>query len=118
PPCRPVSEELVEACTVKLPFALPGVNFKPALPSAKVMKSPLLMAVVPLLRNNDPPVMPVILMCVTSAPSAGLRDTTKPEVVWVFALVTALVTDGVSACAVMLKVTVAATLVFGSATPL
>src|SRR6266850_5897054 len=115
---RPASEALRDACTRKLPFTVPGVNFNPVLPSAKVMKSPLLIGVVPLFLNNKPPVIPVILKWVTSAPSAGLREITKPEVVCVFALVVALVTDGVSATALMLKLTVAVPLVFGLATPL
>src|SRR5216683_2843736 len=108
----------LEACALKLPLEVPGVNFNPAFPSAKVMKSPLLMTVVPLFLNNVPPVIPVILKWVTSAPSAGLREITSPEVVCVFALVVALVTEGVSATGVMLKLTVAGALVFGSATPL
>src|SRR6266550_5387844 len=118
PPPRPASAALVDACTVKLPLDVPGVNFNPAFPSANVMKSPLLIGVAPLFLNNEPPVIPVILKCVTSAPSAGLREITSPEVVCVFALVVALVTDGVSATAVRMKLTVAGPLVFGSATPL
>src|SRR5207237_5630239 len=39
----------------------------------------------------------VILKWVTSAPSTGLREMTRPEVVWTFTDVAALVTDGVSA---------------------
>jgi hypothetical protein len=39
----------------------------------------------------------VILKCVTSTPSAGLRLMTRPEVVWVLTVVEAFVTDGVSA---------------------
>src|SRR5882762_5629695 len=115
---RPASEALNDACTVKLPLEVPGVNFNPAFPSANVMKSPLLMTVVPLFLNSVPPVIPVILKWVTSAPSAGLREITSPEVVCVFALVVAFVTDGVSATGLMLKLTVAVPLVFGSATPL
>src|SRR3989442_500587 len=118
PPPSPASEALNDDCTVKLPLEVPGVNFSPAFPSAKVMKSPLLMTVVPLFLNSVPPVIPVILKWVTSGPSAGLREITSPEVVWVFALVVAFVTEGVSATAVMLKLTVAGALVFGSATPL
>ncbi len=40
---------------------------------------------------------PVILKCVTSVPSAALREITRPLVVCVSSLVVALVTDGVSA---------------------
>jgi hypothetical protein len=118
PPPRPASDALNDACTVKLPLEVPGVNFNPALPSAKVMKSPLWIGVTPSFLNNEPPVIAVILKWVTSAPSAGLREITRPEVVCVFALVVALVTDGVSATAMFAKLAVAGALVLGSATPL
>ena len=49
-PPRPASPLDVEAWTVKLPLPLKfavGVNFSPALPSAKVMNVPLVIGVVP-----------------------------------------------------------------------
>ena len=61
------------------------------------MKSPLAIAVEPLLWNRLPLVMPVILKCVTSVLSVALRLSTRPLVVWVAGIVLALVTDGVSA---------------------
>ena len=45
--------------------------------------------------------MPVILKCVTSAPSTGLRLITRPPVVWVSSSVVASVTEGVSATALI-----------------
>src|SRR5262245_18986480 len=82
PPTPP--DALVAASTLKEPvpkkFAF-GVNFRPALPSAKVMKSLLLICVVPSFLNNLPLVMPVILKCVTSLPSAAFREITSPLVV-------------------------------------
>src|SRR5882672_737361 len=84
PPPSPPFALLVEACTWKLPFAFEssaGVNFNPALPSANVMKSLLLICVVPLFLNNVPPVMLVILKLVTSVPSTALRLITSPFVV-------------------------------------
>src|SRR6266550_1451820 len=82
PPPRPPFVLFNEACTWKLPFAFEfsgGVNFNPALPSANVMKSLLLICVVPLFLNNVPPVMFVILKLVTSVLSAALRLITRPE---------------------------------------
>src|SRR6267143_3109930 len=109
-PPKPALVLFKEACAWKLKvvavlnrFAA-GVNFNPALPWATVMKSPLLIGVVPLFWNSVPLVMPVILKCVTSAPSAALRLITRPEVVCVSSLVVALVTDGVSATALTVKV--------------
>src|SRR5258707_15532253 len=86
-PPRPAFELLVEACTWKLNIVpgldrlFAGVNFNPALPSAKVMKSPLLICVVPLFLNSVPLLMPVILKLLTSVPSAALRLMTRPDVV-------------------------------------
>src|SRR5438874_1096761 len=100
PPPSPPFALLVEACTWKLPFAFEstaGVNFNPALPSAAVMKSPLLIKVKPSCLNSAPLVMLVILKLVTSGPSIGLRVITRPEVLCVSSLVVAFVTDGVSA---------------------
>ena len=77
-----------------------GVNFRPALPWAKVMKSPSLIGVVPSFWNSVPLVMLVILKCVTSAPSTALREMTRPLVVCVSSSVVALVTEGVSATGV------------------
>ena len=64
PPPRPVSLLLSDACAWNL--AVPkkfaeGVNFRPALPWAKVMKSPLLICVVPLFWKSVPFAMLVIL---------------------------------------------------------
>ena len=81
-PPSPASALLVEACTSKLPVPeklAAGVNFRPALPWAKVMKSPLAIGVVPSFWNSVPLVMLVILKCVTSAPSAALRLMTRPD---------------------------------------
>ena len=50
--------------------------------------------------------MPVILKCVTSAPSAALREITSPLVVCVSSLVVALVTDGVSATGLITRLAV------------
>src|SRR5260370_1096914 len=85
-----------------------GVNFNPALPCANVMKSPLLIGVTPLFWNRLPLVIPVILKCVTSAPSTALRVMTSPEVVCVSSLVVEFVTEGVSGIGVMVIVAVAA----------
>src|SRR5207237_7907870 len=74
-------------------FAL-GVNFRPALPCAIVMKSLLLIGVVPLFWNNVPFVMFVILKTVMSTPTAAFFVMTKPELVCVSSLVVALVTPG------------------------
>ena len=99
-PPRPASVLLVEAWTLKLPSpkkSAAGVNFRPALACANVMKSPLLIAVVPSFWNSVPLVMPVILKNATAELSAALRETTSPDALWVSSLVVALVTDGVSA---------------------
>ena len=102
-PPRPALTLLVEACTSKLPnpkkLAL-GVNFRPALPSAKVIKLPLIIGVVPSFWNSVPLVMLVILKCVTSVPSAALRLMTRPVVDCTSSSVVALVTLGVSAIGV------------------
>ena len=76
---------------------LGGVNFSPAFPCENVMKSPALIGVVPLFWKSAPLTMLVILKCVTSLPSATLREITRPEVVCVLTVVVALVTLGVSA---------------------
>ena len=55
------------------------------------------MTVVPLLLKSVPPVMPVILKCVTSAPSTALRERTRPDVDCVSSGVVAVVAVGVSA---------------------
>src|SRR5438067_90272 len=63
-PPRPVSALLTDACAVKLALPeklLAGVNFKAALPWAKVMNWLLAIAVVPSFWNNVPLVMLVIL---------------------------------------------------------
>src|SRR5882762_4655502 len=114
PVLRPAPALLVAPWTWKLKVVpglnrlAAGVNFNPALPSAKVMKSPLLIGVVPLFLNSVPLVMLVILKCVTSAPSTALRVMTNPEVVCVSSLVVAFVTEGVSAIGVIVIVAVAA----------
>ena len=106
-PPSPPSIALVDACVVKLPLPPPvGVNLRPALPWAKVMKSPLTIAVEPLFRNRLPLVMPVILKWVTSVLSAAFRVSTNPLVVWVAGTVLAPVTAGVSATAATAKETV------------
>src|ERR1700674_841454 len=102
PLLKPPPEESVAPWTWKLPLAkefAAGVNFNPALPSAKVIKLPSAMTVVPSFWKRAPLVMLVILKCVTSVPSAALRLMTSPEVVWVSSSVTASVTDGVLATA-------------------
>src|SRR5437588_3562889 len=110
PPPRPPFVLFSEAWTWKVPFAFEfsaGVNFSPALPSANVMKSLLLIWVVPSVLNNVPPVMFVILKLVTSAPSAALRLITNPDVLCVLTIVVAFVTDGVSATGLTVMVAVA-----------
>ena len=65
PPPSPAFVLFSEACTWKLPFAFEfsdGVNFSPALPSANVMKSLLLIWVVPSFLNNVPPVLFLIFI--------------------------------------------------------
>jgi len=116
-PPSPPTALVVEACTVKLPLPLKfaaGVNFNPALPCATVMKSPLLISVVPLFWYSVPLLMPVIWKWVTSAPSAALRLITRPVVLCVSSLVVALVTEGVSTTGLTVIVTVAT---FEFATP-
>src|SRR6267143_3689366 len=123
-PPKPALVLFKEACAWKLKvvaglnrFAA-GVNFNPALPWATVIKSPLLIGVLPLFWNSVPLVMPVILKFVTSAPSPTFLVMTRPVVVCVSSFVVAFVTDGVSATGVTLKVTVAcSTLFFGSGAP-
>jgi hypothetical protein len=109
PELNPAPPELVAPCTWKLKvdeallrFAA-GVNFKPALPSANVIRSPLLIAVEPLFLNSAPLVMLVILKCVTSPPSAALRLITRPDALCTSSFVVALVTDGVSATGLTVK---------------
>jgi hypothetical protein len=70
------------------------------------MKSPLLMAVVPSFLYSVPPLMPVILKWLTSAPSAALRLSTRPLLDCVSSTVVALVTEGVSATGVTFSVVV------------
>src|ERR1700687_1520102 len=83
------------------------------------MKLPLAIGVVPLFWNRVPLGMLVILKLVTSGPSTTLRLITRPDVVCVFSLVVAGVTEGVSATGVTLKLTVAGNkLFFGSGEPL
>src|SRR5437879_13817687 len=112
-PHNPALVLFSDACTWKLNVVVglnrlaAGVNFNPALHWATVMKSPLLIGVVPLFWNSVPLVMPVILKFVTSAPSAAFRVMTRPEVVCVSSFVVALVTDGVSATALTVMVAVA-----------
>ena len=75
-PPRPAVVAVVDSCTVKLPEAselVAGVNFSPAAPSATVMKSPLLITVVPSFLKSVPPVMFVIWKLVTKAASAAIR---------------------------------------------
>src|SRR5438105_11030347 len=108
-PPKPAAALLVEAWTWKL--AVPkkfdvGVNLRPAVPCVMVMKSPLLIGVVPSLWNNVPLLIAVIWKFVTSAPSAVLRPITRPAVVCVSSLVVALVTEGVSATALTVIVNV------------
>ncbi len=95
-----------------------GVNFNPGAPCAAVIKSPLLICVVPLFRNNVPFVMPVILKLVISAPSTAFLVITRPEVVCTSSLVVAGVTDGVSGTGVTFMLTVASPLPLGSGAPL
>src|SRR6267378_853412 len=82
-----------------LKFAV-GVNFNPALPSAKVMNVLLGIGVIPSFLNREPLVMLVILKCVTSVLSTAFRLMTSPEVVCVSSFVDESVTVGVSAIGV------------------
>jgi len=68
------------------------VNFKPAFPSAKVMNEPFVICVVPSAWNSVPLLIPVILKCVTSTPSAAFREITRPPLDWVSSSVVAFVT--------------------------
>src|SRR5205085_9417174 len=89
---RPPPELSVAPATWKLPLPKKfsaGVNFKPAPPWATVMKSPLLIVVLPSFWNNEPLVMLVILKKVTSAPSEAFGLIARPDVVWVSSLVVA-----------------------------
>src|SRR4029450_3858963 len=99
-PPRPALALVVDAWTSKLAvpkkFGL-GVNLRPAAAGRDVMKSPLLIGVVPLFWYSVPFVMFVTLTCVTSAPSAGFFGTTRPLVVCVSSFVVAFAIDGVSA---------------------
>src|SRR5712691_2930630 len=112
-PLRPLPVPSVAACTLKPKVVVglnrfaAGVNFNPALPSAKVMKSPLLIWVVPLFLKSEPLAIAVILKCVTSAPSAALRLMTRPVVLCVSSLVVVPVTDGGLAMTAAVSVTVA-----------
>ncbi len=87
-----------------------GVNLSPALPSAAVTNDPSLICVAPSFLYSVPFVIPVTLKCVTSRPSAGLREITRPLVVCVSSLVAAPVTDGVSATALTVMPTVSVSL--------
>src|SRR5437016_4776704 len=106
----PATVLLSEDWTLKLPLPkklAAGVNLRPALAWANVMKSPLLIGVTPLFWNSVPLTMLVIWKCVTSAPSAALRLMTRPAAVCVSSLVVVLVTEGVSATALTVIVAVA-----------
>src|SRR5262245_9616414 len=89
-----------------------GVNFKPALASAKVMNSPSTIELTPSCRKSRPFWMFEIWKLVTSVLSAAFRLITSPEVDCVFTVVVALVTDGVSGTPVMLMVNVCGAEVF------
>ena len=111
PPPRPPSLLLREPCTLNV--AVPsksaaGENFRPALPWATVIKSPLLICVVPSFWNSVPFVIFVILKWVTSAPSAAFREITRPDVVCVSSSVVADVIGGVSATGLTVMWAVAA----------
>src|SRR5262249_30845332 len=100
----PLPAESRAACTAKenespagVFRSASGVNFSPAVPSATVMKSPLLITVVPLLLKRVPPVIAVIRKLVTSVRSTALRVMTSPEADWVSSAVVAAVTVGASA---------------------
>jgi hypothetical protein len=83
-PPRSPTALLVEAWTLNEPMPAKlalGVNFKPAVAWAKVMKAPLVIGVVPSFRKSAPLVMLVIWKWVTSLPSVALRLMTKPLVV-------------------------------------
>src|SRR5262249_59096712 len=106
---RPPPAPSVAACTSNVavrakPFA--GVNFRPRPPAATGMKSPLAIGVVPSFWNSVPLATFVILKCVTSDPSAALREITSPDVVCTCASVVAGVTDGVSPTGVTVMVAV------------
>src|SRR5947208_948822 len=72
------------------------------------MNWPLAIGVTPSFWNSVPLVMAVILKCVTSGPSTGLRLITRPLVVCVSSGVVASVTLGVSATGVTVIVARAA----------
>jgi len=75
PPPRPESELLSDACTLNEPTpkkSASGVNFKPAWASAKVMKSPPLICVVPSFLNSLPLLIAVTLKYVTSVAVGGV----------------------------------------------
>ena len=100
-PPRPASTSLAESAHRSCRPEEVGVGgeFQAALPSAKVIKLPLIIGVVPSFWNSVPLVMLVILKCVTSVLSAALRLMTRPVVDCTSSLVVALVTLGVSAIA-------------------
>jgi len=115
---NPAPPELSAASTLKLKL-LPGLdrfaaglNFKPALPSATVMKSPLLIGVVPLFLKSVPLVIELILKCVTSPLSTAFLVITKPVLVCVSSLVVAFVTEGVSATLLTVRTNVSDMLSF------
>lgn len=68
------------------------------------MKPPALTGVTPSFRNSVPPATAVTLKCVTSAPSAALRETTSPAVVCASSAVAASLIVGASATAATLTV--------------
>src|SRR5262249_41979240 len=91
-PPRPPSAADVDACTVYIQLpndSALGVIFNPALRSAIFLYVPLFISVVPSFLYSVPSVIAVILKCVTSLPSAALREITRPLVVCVSSLVVA-----------------------------
>ena len=78
----------------------------PAFPSANVMNVPLVISVVPSFWYSVPSLMPVILKCVTSTPSAQRLRDHQPTVDGASSLVVAVVTDGVSATGLIIRLAV------------
>src|SRR5439155_5398568 len=99
------SDARIVTCPVAEEFGA-GVNARPALACANVMKSPAAIAVDPSCWNSVPPLIAVTLKCVTSAPSAALRLMTNPDVVCTLTVVAALVIDGVSATGLTVMVAI------------
>ena len=99
-PPRPASDAPSDARTLTWPVAVEcvaGVNRRPAAPCATVTNAPTVTGVVASFWNSVPPLTAVTLKCVTSAPSAALRETTRPELVCRLTTVTAFVIEGGSA---------------------